>query len=170
MHKMRGILLSAGIGLLASTVPMVAGAKTTNLPKSYRGSWYGYVSSEKTGKTTTRAFAKMTLSGKKMNYGVYYTTKASLKPLTWAMSFKVPVTVTKKVNTKTKKVTYRLGSKLAEANFATLSLVKVNVNHHQVTALREKIDGVGKVYAFRQPTKSHRWDKTLDLTGLMADY
>ncbi|MFC6182138.1 hypothetical protein [Lactiplantibacillus daowaiensis] len=170
MRLSRGMMLSAGVGLLALSLPMAAGAKTQTLPASFQGNWYGYVSATTEGKTTTHSIAKVHLTGNKLNYGIYTSTKANLKSRTWIASFKVPAQLTKKVNSKTKRVTYRLGSKLADANFATLSLTKLKVGTKKVTALREKIDGVGSVYLFRQPTKSHRWDNTLDLENLLADY
>lgn len=153
------ILGLASLGLFmasGATTSAQAASKSTKLPSSLKGTWYGYVG-KFDDKGNYYAVVKLSIANKKITVREYTSKKKALKPMKWLVTMAVPATYTKK-----SKGIYRVHSRIMEdesESIGTISrkAVKVKVlKNKQRMALKLRIDG-DNVYAFRTPLRSHAW-------------
>lgn len=153
--KIKQVLLLGIAGLVATifTGSLTTQAKT--LPKSYRGDWYGYVSSEKVGHKKTYYAIKLRFTSKRMDYNFLQTTQANLSQLKWQWGEKSLVTYQRRTN-KHQQTYYVLSSQAYQDDLDRLQLKTVKVNGKKTQALHWWGDA-DSVYAFRQPQRAYAW-------------
>jgi len=144
---------TAGLVATLFTGSLVAQAKT--LPKSYRGDWYGYVSSEKVGHVKTYYAIKLRLTSKRMDYNFLQTTQANLSQLKWQWGEKSLATYQRRTN-KHHQTYYVLSSQAYQDDLDRLQLKTVKRNGKNTQALHWWGDA-DSVYAFRQPQRAYAW-------------
>lgn len=147
------------LGLAGLAVAILAGSVTaqakSKLPKSYRGNWYGYVCSEKSGHVRTYYAVKLRFTSNRMDYNYLQTTKPNLSQLDWQWGEKSLVTYKQRTD-KHHRAYYELNSEafMDDLNALQLTTVKVNGKRTQALNFWGEADDV---YAFRQPVRAHAW-------------
>ncbi|WP_125582048.1 hypothetical protein [Levilactobacillus cerevisiae] len=162
MHKfVKGCLLmlaSFSFFAVVGTTTGQAASKTVALPKSYRGTWYAYLVTDRTHhvKYYYTYQLRMTDRLQTTKYGI--SSHTNLSHATTQATTKIGVTYQRTVSKKNR-VSYRVRMLRDQTSLGKYWLTTVKVQGKPTTALAwDDEDGDDVVYAFRKLQRTHCWN------------
>ncbi|MFC6207276.1 hypothetical protein [Levilactobacillus tongjiangensis] len=149
-------LLFGLAGVVLGGALLAVPAQADTLPTQYQGTWYGYISSEKSHHVRRYYFNQVTIKSNHISYDYQNTINPRFKNLKWTWGASAKASYRAKVDRKGRQIYRIFTARTDEDALGKIRLGNVKGVGIDRTALILNV-GYENLYLFRQPTRSHAW-------------